>query len=476
MTIRRTAALLFAIGTCLAVLPSQPVLAVSLDTLVQVSADPFTAPDFEHRTEVEPAIAVQGRTILAAFQVGRGDAGGSVDIGVAASTDAGTTWSSSMLADATTATGGSYGRASDPSVAYDGRTKRWLVAYLGITLTGRFDEPTRSGVELARSFDGTTFASPITIARAPRGIIYDKPWIACDDHGASPSFGHCYAVWDELGLRSGPYDTVLASTSRDGGAHWSDPVRTADHTHGFGGVPVVRPDGSVVVVYLDTVDPFRPRVATFSSTDGGASWGPSNTIAIPHRALTRFNVVRDPGLPSVAIDERGSIWVAWSDCHFEPKCAVDDIVLSRSIDGLGWSRPVAVAKGTPSTRSSLLTPALAVGLHGRATQLALMYYTVSGGRCGASFRPAGCTVSIGSRSSGDGGDAWGPPTTIGWPMKLGWFPTTRAGYMWGDYVSDAILKTGKAVAVLPLARRPGPTLDVAMYASVRRLVFQGRTR
>jgi hypothetical protein len=182
------------------------------------------------------------------------------------STDDGGTWSSSILEDTTTATGGFYGRASDPSVAYDANTDSWLVGYLGITLAPRFDEPTRSGIEVVRSASAGSFGKPITVARAPRGIVYDKPWIACDGHRTSTYFGRCWAVWDELGLREGPRGVVLASTSKDGGSHWSPPVRTADRMRGFGGVPLVRPDGSVIVSYLNTEHPLRPRIDAFVST------------------------------------------------------------------------------------------------------------------------------------------------------------------------------------------------------------------
>jgi hypothetical protein len=463
----RVAVLCLAVGACLAAIGIPPALAAPTDTLVQVSADPFTTPGFEHATEVEPAIGVDGRTVVAAFQVGRAQDGGSVDIGVAMSSNAGATWTAGMLARTTTAVGGHYGRASDPSVAHDTRANAWLVAYLGLTIGGPFDEPTSSAIVVVRSSNGgSSFGQPITIARAPRGIIYDKPWIACDEHRRSPNFGRCYAVWDELGLRAGPRDVVLLSTSFDGGMHWTSPVRTVDHVHGFGGVPVVRPDGSVIVVYLDVGRPLHPYIGAFTSTDGGARWGHSTTIAVPRRSFTRFVVARDPGLPSVAIDDQGSIWVAWSDCRFEPGCPVDDVVVARSVAGGRWSRPVPIAKGTASTRASLLTPALAAGGRGRHPSLALLYYAVSGIHCGASFQPKGCTVTIGATTSSDGGGDWTPPTTIGWPMKVRWFAPTRAGYMWGDYVSSVIVEPRKTLAVLPLAKRPTRVLDVGMYASV----------
>jgi hypothetical protein len=45
--------------------------------------------------------------------------------------------------------------------------------------------------------------------------------------------------------------------------------------------------------------------------------------------------------------------------------------------------------------------------------------------------------------------------------------------MWGDYVTAAMMGNGKAVVVLPLAKRPGRLLDVAMYAPVRGLPIRG---
>jgi hypothetical protein len=451
-----------------------PVQAAQIGPLVQVSSDPFTTPGFQHRTEVEPDILAEGRTIVAAFQVGRADEGGSVGIGLATSANGGGTWSAMVLGGATIPTGGTYGRASDPSVAYDAGTRTWLVGYLGVTVTGRFQEPTRSAIQVARSVGGTdSFGEPITIARAPRGLFYDKPWIVCDGHRESPFFGRCYAVWNEIGLRNGPFDLLLTSTSMDGGANWSPPVRTADRARGFGAIPVARPDGSVVVPYLNTEHPIHPRIEAFLSTDGGASWGSSFTIAVPRRA-DRDVPVRDPGFPSVAVDEAGSIFAAWSDCRFEPRCAVDDIVLSRSADGRTWMTPILATKGQPSNRTSLLTPGLAVSRRGSATWIALLYYAVAGRRCAGLFRPNSCTITIGYVSSRDDGRTWSSPSALGWPMRPGWFPATRQGYMWGDYVTDAILGNGKAVAVLPLARRPGGALDVAMYAPARGLPIQGR--
>ncbi len=224
--------------------------------LDEVSHDPFTNPGYEHSSEVEPDVAAHGRTVVATYQVGRAAEGGAVAIGVAVSTDDGRTWSDRILQGSSAATGGHFGRASDPSVSYGAGGNGWLVGFLGVTVRGPFEIPTHSAVLVARSEAGGSFSAPVVVARAPRGILYDKPWVACDDHRTSAYFGRCYALWDELGR--GVDAVVLASTSRDGGRHWSAPVRTKDPARGFGVIPVVRPDGSVTVVYLDTQDPFHP--------------------------------------------------------------------------------------------------------------------------------------------------------------------------------------------------------------------------
>ena len=299
------------------------------------------------------------------------------------------------------------------------------------------------------------------VARAPDGVLYDKPWVACDDHTTSPYFGHCYALWDETGLRRGPLDVVLASTSADGGRTWSPPVRTSDRARGFGVIPLVRPDGSVAVVYLDIENPFHPRLATFSTLNGGRRWGPSTEIARVRRA-DFDRPVRDPGLPSAAVGADGIVNVAWSDCRFEPSCAVDDIVVSHSLDGGSWTTPEVAARGDIATATSLATPGLAVASRGQDSRAAIVYYATAGRRCSRFSRPSTCTVTVASVSSRSGG-VWSSPVSLGWPMRPDWFPCTPEGCMWGDYIATTFLHNGRAISVLPLANRPAKDLDVAMY-------------
>jgi hypothetical protein len=429
--------------------------------LEQVSSDPFTNPGYEHGSEVEPDVAAHGRTVVATYQVGRAAEGGSVAIGAAVSTDDGRSWSDQILSGSAAAVGGRYGRASDPSVSYGAGGRGWLVGFLGLTLTGPFKIPTRSAVLVARSGDGGSFAAPVVVARAPRGVVYDKPWVSCDGSRASPYVGRCYALWDELGLRHGPYGVVLASRSLDGGRHWSAPVRVADRVRGTGVMPLVRPDGSVTVVYLSTLDPLHPVIAAFTTSNGGRSWGGSSTISVVRRS-PRELPVRDPGFPSAAVGADGAISVAWSDCRFEPSCAVDDIVTSSSTDGETWSRPAVAVRADLATATSLVTPGIAVDPQRQGSREAIVFYAVGGTKCSRFSRPSTCSVTVGYASSGR--DGWGGPVTLGWRMRPSWFPCTPAGCMWGDYIAAAFLRDGRVATMLAFAKRPSRALDVAMYA------------
>src|SRR5689334_22027295 len=101
-------------------------------TVTQVSSDPFTDTQPQHRTEVEPDTYTAGSTIVAAFQIGRVFGGGASDVGFATSKNGGASWAHGSLPGLTTNTGGRYGQASDASVAFDTRHNTWLISTLGI--------------------------------------------------------------------------------------------------------------------------------------------------------------------------------------------------------------------------------------------------------------------------------------------------------------------------------------------------------
>lgn len=146
--------------------------------LVQVSSDPFTDPNAEHATTVEPDTLSNGSTMVSVFQVGRFNNGGSDDTGFATTIDGGATWSQGLLPGLTTVGGGTpnlgWARVSDPAIAYDPKHGEWIAESLTLDSTVR-----GAGVAVNRSADGITW-SAATNAISQTTDSLDKSWIACD--------------------------------------------------------------------------------------------------------------------------------------------------------------------------------------------------------------------------------------------------------------------------------------------------------
>src|SRR2546427_2768906 len=103
--------------------------------LRQLSSDPYTNSSSQHQTEVEPDTYSFGSTIVAAFQAGRFySGGGSSNIGWATSTNSGSSWTKGFLSGITVYAGGTYKRASDPSVAHDAAHNAWLISSLAMSV------------------------------------------------------------------------------------------------------------------------------------------------------------------------------------------------------------------------------------------------------------------------------------------------------------------------------------------------------
>ena len=104
-----------------------------------------------------------------------------------------------------------------------------------------------------------------------------------------------------------------------------------------------------------------------------------------------------------------------------------------------------------------MTPGIAVRSQGTGSQEAIVFYAVGGTRCSEFSPPSSCSVSVGYVASRSGG--WGETVAFGWRMRPKWFPGTRAGNMWGDYIAATFLQNGRVSTVLPLARPPSRALD-----------------
>ena len=413
---------------------------VAFAATTHISTDPFTqatcaaSNTTNHHTIVEPDTFSYGSTIVAAFQVGRIYDGGACATGFATSTNNGSTWTSGLLPGITKWSGAGHNdRATDASVAYDARHGVWLISSLTLLESGGVHG---NSVVTSRSTDGLTWSNPFTTAT---GSNLDKNWIVCDNTATSPFYGNCYTEWDNHG--SG--NLLQMSTSSDGGQTWG--AAKTNSTGVIGGQPVVRPDGTVIV---PTDNANETAIGAFNSTNGGASWSATTTIATI-RAHTEAGSLRSGPLPSAEIDGAGTVYVVWSDCRFRSSCTVNDIVISHSLNSTGtsWSSVSRVPIDTTTSGIDHFIPGLAVNksTSGASAQLGLTYY----------FYPSGSTqLSVGFISSANAGSTWSAPQTLASGMPTTWVATTSQGRMVGDYISTSYGSDNLAHGVFATASAP----------------------
>lgn len=433
---------------------------------VRVSNDKYTNSSSQHQTEVEPDSHSHGTTEVSAFQVGRFTDGGSSNIGFATSTDSGSTWAHGFLPGTTVYAHGPWARISDPAVAFDPKHNVWLVSSLAINAS-----VDGAAVLVNRSTTGgTTWTKPVTITNPGTGL--DKDWIGCDETATSAHYGNCYAEWDD----NGNLNLVYMSTSTDGGVTWSTPKNTVDHFHGIGGVPVVQPNGTVVVP-IENLN--ETAVESFVSTDGGGTWTAPVVIS-PTQDHAAGGSFRHGSLPSAAVDSGGTVYVAWESCTLEPSCTSNDILFSTSTTGVSWTPPAIVPVNPSGSGIDHMIPGIGVdpATAGATAHLGIDYYTESAS-CTAS-----CSVSVGFIGSTNGGSTWSAPVQIAGPFKQTWLADTTQGRMVGDYNSTSFL-AGRAYPVFATATTPsGSTFHESMrtvkgglaISAGSRVAEPGRTR
>jgi hypothetical protein len=422
-------------------------------TVTQVSQDIFTDAQAQHNTEVEPDTFVSGATIVSTFQVGRVFGGGSSDIGWATSTNGGSTWAHGYLPDLTTNTGGTFGQASDASVAFDPKHNVWMISSLGVS-------GSTVDVLTSRSTDGgLTWGNPVITATGAN----DKNWIACDGTASSPHFGNCYTEYDITS--SG--DSIRMRTSTDGGATWGAALAPGGSHTGLGGQPLVLPNGDVLVPY----EALNNQIRSFRSTNGGTSW--NSTVLVS--SISHHNVagsLREESLPSAEADAAGTVYVTWADCRFRSGCPSNDIVLAKSTSETTWAAPVRVPVDATTSTVDHFIPGIGVdrATSGAGARIGLTYYFYPTANCTAST----CQLDAGFISSVNGGTSWSAATQVAGPMTLSWIPNTSQGRMFGDYISTSVVSGGNAYPVLPIASAPtGSTFNQAMFVPTGGLAVTG---
>src|SRR5918992_1443253 len=374
----------------------------------QLSRDTNRNADAHHQTQVEPDSFSFGNTVVTTFQSGRVGQGAAAMIGFATSRDGGRTWRSGFLPGVTAdSSPPGPGRASDPVVAYDAVHRVWLIA---------------------------TLSPPAAATTPARNLAYDKEWVVCDNWPSSPFRGSCYLSYTDLTTNP---RRLATQVSRDGGLTWSAPVPTTPRDPNVvGAFPVVQPNGTLVVVYLDGREMGAAR-----STDNGASF---TQTRIAQAVSIDLRELRDPPLPAADVDSSGRIYATWHDCQPRPDCSANDIVLATSTDGVAWSTrrvPIVPAQ----SRAHFVHPAVAVdpATSGARVRVGITYYVMPTAAC----EVATCRIEAGFVSSADGGVTWGAPRRLtARSAQLGWIPPTTLGRMLADYISTSFVRDA-AVAI-----------------------------
>ncbi len=233
--------------------------------------------------------------------------------------------------------------------------------------------PGMSGVAVSASTDGgKTFGNPVSVFESKENLVFnDKPWITVDQTGG-PRNGNLYATWsydygNDCGEGNPCVEEIAFSRSSDGGKTFSKPkfiegnapfcanslpdrpARSTRCDGAIGATPVVLPDGSLAVAFLNSYAAIVPagnsipdRQLVVTSPDGGTTW----TQPVPVATISNINGYflperyRNLSLPSFASDPRtGQLYITWSD-----KATGDaDILFSASSDrGHSWSAPLRV--------------------------------------------------------------------------------------------------------------------------------------
>ncbi len=421
--------------------------------LTQLSSDPFTNSDSQHKTQVEPDTFAWGSTIVTAFQSGRFYDGGASDVGFATSTDSGKTWKNGFLPGITSyqKQGNPYLRDTDPAVAYDVHHGVWLIASLPLQ-----DGGLGVDVLVSPSTDGINWQDPVHVTGPVESS--DKEWVVCDDWSSSPYYGNCYVEWDS----PDEGDFVYMNTSTDGGKTWGPSMVPGSGVYGLGGEPLVQPNGNVVVPIYDYD---FGGVGAFNSSNGGASWNGDVSVASVDWHPENGGI-RDIDLPSAQVDGAGNIYVAWEDCRFRSGCPANDIVYSTSPDGINWSNVNRVPIDPVTSGREHMIPGIGVDRNtsGGTALIGITFYGYSQANCSS------CQLYAGFISSADAGSSWSKPVILFGPMETTWLPSTDQGYMVGDYETtsfvggNALMST--AFGVFAAAEAPtGGTFHQAMVTA-----------
>lgn len=308
------------------------------------------------RNRTEPVVAVDASNPAYVVAVANTNysapVNGTLPLGVFRSADGGHTFVSGTVpirAPFTT--------AADPTVAIakDGTT---FVSYLGEVPA--FCEGGNGAVLVSHSTDhGRSFRPPVIADISPSD---DKPSMAVE----SGLRDHIFLVWDRV-YRD--HTDVWFTRSLDGGAHFERSRRLyRSHRASYGPVIAVRPTGRLYVFWSESEvggsgRALPTRILVRRSTNDGTSFGRVTTVVRQFRAMPQLaqpGSLRTMTMPSVVVDRRGAVWLAWArpTAYYSGGRVDVNIEVQRSANGgASWSQPLPI---NDVPRGDRFMPALTV--------------------------------------------------------------------------------------------------------------------
>ncbi|MDP9270611.1 MAG: glycoside hydrolase [Chloroflexota bacterium] len=312
----------------LLVVVAQPVAATTIGPVVNASNDLYT--NNEITIAHSPANPLNVIT-------GWNDWNRNEGCGVSRSLDGGQTWSTNSFIPGITPWNnegntypgnGIYDFAGDPAVTFAADGTAYFACYGykygnaaapmgGVALF--VSKSTDGGLTWGRPTKLATFTHPGNgsgVNKGSNGNFPDHDAIAADTWVASPYYGSVYIAQAQFhGNNKAP---ITLWYSRDG-VHWSSMVTVSSGANfaNQDAIPFVGPDGSVYVSF-DSSQGTRgaTSIRVAKSTNGGASFGPSNHVADMIDPVNRDlanSDYRAGSYPAPGIDAAGRITIAWND-------------------------------------------------------------------------------------------------------------------------------------------------------------------
>ncbi len=431
---------------------SKTISSTTMQQNVGVALDPRVGPNIRlgndppalppgMTAQAEPHIArspVSGNFLVAVFQEGRFEDGGAVDGGFSISSDGGASWTRALIPNLSQTSGGPYFRDTDPVAGVD------LNGTVFLTTEGATDPNFNNGaVLLSRSFDGgQNFGAPTVVYQPPSSAIFpDKPWMAINNFGSTPTAGRVVVTFTAFTNTSADGGTIVRAYSDNAGASFSSIASIGSSaTNAQGSQPVFLPNGNLVIIYWSFGTSAHPgeHLEAVISTNSGVSFGSAKLITTRSIEYNEPAIRTGSFLPSAVADPtHGNISVVYQTVlGGNPR-----IVFTKSVDGGNtWSAPIAISDNPAG--SGVFKTAINVSSDGQV--LTAVFYDHRA-------HPSSDTlVDLYLAQSFDGGATWQPNirvTDVSTDASLA--PLTSTGYMLGDYQGIAE-STNSSVPAIPV--------------------------